>query len=49
MSKKTPMTPAAAARIQGATARQNGGKVEANTFPARAQKTAAKQQAKKSN
>lgn len=43
MSKKSPMTPEAAARIQRAEAIKNGGKTEAETFPARAQRAAAKQ------
>lgn len=42
MSKKTPMTPAAAARIQSATAKQTGGQVPKGSFPAKAQKAAAK-------
>lgn len=49
MSKKTPMTTDAAARIQSAEALNNDGKVNAGTFPARAQKAAAKQQPKKPN
>lgn len=49
MSKKTPMTPVAAARIQRSEALRYGGKVEADTFTARAQKAAAKQQPKKPN
>jgi hypothetical protein len=40
-SAPTPMTAAAASRIQGATARQNGGQVARNSFAARAQRTAA--------
>ncbi|MFV3412998.1 hypothetical protein ACNFH8_12125 [Pseudomonas sp. NY15436] len=44
MAKKTPMTPAAAARIQRAEALKHGGKVTADSFPARAQKAAAQQQ-----
>lgn len=36
------MTPKAAARIQGATAKQNGGKVSKGSFAAKAQKAAAK-------
>jgi hypothetical protein len=40
-SAPTPMTAAAASRIQGATARQNGGQVARNTFAARAQRAAA--------
>lgn len=43
MSKqKTPMTPAAAARIQSATAKQTGGQIPKGSFPAKAQKAAAK-------
>jgi len=47
MSKKnaahaTPMTTSAAARIQGAGAKVNGGKVTSKSFPARAQRAAAK-------
>lgn len=49
MSKKSPMTPEAAARIQRAEAIKNGGITEADTFPARAQKAAAKQHPKKPN
>ena len=41
---KTPMTPAAASRIQSATARQSGGHVSKSTFAARAQRTAARAQ-----
>jgi hypothetical protein len=40
-SAPKPMTAAAASRIQGATARQNGGQVARNTFAARAQRAAA--------
>ncbi len=44
MSKpsKTPMTTKAAARIQGAEARQNGGQVNKGGFAPRAQRGAAK-------
>jgi len=43
MSKqKTPMTPAAAARIQSATAKQTGGQTLKGSFPAKAQSAAAK-------
>ncbi|MCH8497640.1 MAG: hypothetical protein LAT63_04145 [Marinobacter sp.] len=43
MSKaKTPMTPAAAARIQSATAKQNGGKTPKGSFAAKAQSSAAR-------
>lgn len=38
----TPMTTAAAARIQGATARSHGGAVSKGSFAARAQSVAAK-------
>lgn len=38
---KTPMTPAAAARIQSATAKANGGKVASGSFAAKAQSAAA--------
>jgi len=38
----TPMTPAAAARIQSATARASGGQVAKSSFAARAQSAAAK-------
>lgn len=38
----SPMTPAAASRIQGATAKGNGGGVAKGSFPARAQSAAAK-------
>lgn len=40
-STPTPMTAAAAARIQAATARGNDGKVQSGSFAARAQKAAA--------
>ncbi len=49
MSKTTPMTPDAAARIQRANALNNDGKVNVGTFPAWAQKAVAKQQTKKPN
>lgn len=39
---RTPMTPSAAARIQGATARTTGGKVAKGSFAARAQSAAAR-------
>lgn len=43
MSKsKTPMTNTAAARIQGAQAKANGGQVAKGSFAARAQRAAAK-------
>ena len=38
----TPMTPAAASRIQSATAKSNGGQVSSNSFASRAQSAAAK-------
>ncbi|MFT5706018.1 MAG: hypothetical protein ACI9ES_000289 [Oceanospirillaceae bacterium] len=43
MSKsKTPMTPTAASRIQGAAAKSNGGQVTKGSFAAKAQSVAAK-------
>ena len=39
---KGKMTPKAAARIQGATAKKGGGKVSKGSFPSRAQRAAAK-------
>ncbi|MDQ5898782.1 MAG: hypothetical protein QG612_2868 [Pseudomonadota bacterium] len=39
--KATPMTTEAAARIQSANARQNGGQVARDSFAARAQRAAA--------
>ncbi|MDR0666071.1 MAG: hypothetical protein LBF71_01530 [Campylobacteraceae bacterium] len=39
---KTKMTQKSASRIQAATAKQNGGKVEKGSFAAKAQKAAAK-------
>lgn len=47
MSKKTAMTPKAAARIQSANAKVNGGRVAKGSFPARAQKAVAKNVSKK--
>ncbi len=41
MAKSTPMTKAAASRIQSATAK-SGGNTSKGSFPARAQSTAAK-------
>jgi len=41
MKKSKPMTSDAAARIQSAAARQNGGKVSKSSFAARAQRAAA--------
>lgn len=41
-TKATPMTAKAASRIQGATARGNGGNVAKGSFTARAQAAAAK-------
>tara|TARA_Y100000588_G_scaffold263510_2_gene278197 strand:- start:3591 stop:3743 length:153 start_codon:yes stop_codon:yes gene_type:complete len=41
-SKSTPMTPSAAARIQGAQAKANGGQVAKGSFAPRAQSAAAK-------
>ncbi|PHQ15124.1 hypothetical protein [Marinobacter profundi] len=47
MSKtKTPMTPAAAARIQSATAKANGGKTPKGSFAAKAQSVASKNSTK---
>ncbi|MES2189772.1 MAG: hypothetical protein V4454_06585 [Pseudomonadota bacterium] len=43
-SKSTPMTSQAAARIQSATAKANGGQVNAGTFAAHAQSAAATNQ-----
>lgn len=43
MSKSSKMTTKAAARIQSATAKNNGGKVSKNSFAARAQSTTSKQ------
>ena len=42
MSKGQKMSGSAAARIQGATAKSNGGAVPSNSFAARAQAAAAK-------
>lgn len=44
VSKSTPMTAPAAARIQSATAKANGGQVPAGSFAARAQRGAATNQ-----
>ena len=41
MSKKTPITPKSASRIQSATAKQNGGTVPKGSFASRAQAAAA--------
>lgn len=41
-AKSTPMTPAAAARIQSAQAKANGGQVAKGSFGARAQSAASK-------
>lgn len=46
MAKQTPMTKSAAARIQSATAKQNGGQTSKGSFPARAQSTADKSSVK---
>jgi len=43
---KTPMTSKAAARIQSATAKANGGKVAKGSFASRAQRAAAKNSSK---
>lgn len=40
MSKNNMMTPSAAARIQSATAKANGGQIPSNSFAARAQSSA---------
>lgn len=45
---KKPMTPAAAARIQSATAKKTGGKTPKGSFPAKAQKAASKNSEKES-
>ncbi|MBN8239885.1 hypothetical protein JF541_12045 [Marinobacter hydrocarbonoclasticus] len=46
MSKaKTPMSPAAAARIQSATAKQHGGNTPKGSFAAKAQSAAARNMA----
>ncbi|MCX7743731.1 MAG: hypothetical protein N2167_04110 [Flavobacteriales bacterium] len=42
MSKNKKMTPEAAARIQSATCKKNGGITPKNSFAARAQRAAAK-------
>lgn len=42
--KSTPMTTQAAARIQSATAKANGGQVHAGSFASRAQRSAATNQ-----
>ncbi|QDF76223.1 MULTISPECIES: hypothetical protein [Shewanella] len=41
-TNKTPMTPAAAARIQSSTAKQGSGNVAKGSFAAKAQSAAAK-------
>jgi hypothetical protein len=46
-SAPVPMTAVAASRIQGATARQNGGQVARGSFAARAQRSAASKGGKK--
>ena len=43
---KTPMSPAAAARIQSTVAKQHGGSVPKGSFAAKAQSAAAKNMAK---
>ncbi|MBO2568875.1 hypothetical protein KJI95_10050 [Shewanella sp. JM162201] len=43
-NNKTPMTPAAAARIQSGTAKQGNGQVAKGSFAARAQSAAATNQ-----
>lgn len=47
MSKKTPMTPEAAARIHSAEAMKNAGKVSPGSFTSRVQKAVAEQNPKK--
>ena len=47
MGKTSKMSSAAAARIQGATAKNNGGKVSKNSFAARAQSAGAKNSGEK--
>jgi len=42
MAKQTPMTKAAAVRIQSANAKNNGGQTPKGSFPARAQSVASK-------
>ena len=42
MSKKTPMNPKSASRIQSTTAKQNGGSVSKGSFASRAQAAAAR-------
>lgn len=42
---KTPMSPAAAARIQSSTAKQNGGCIPKGSFAAKAQSAAARNMA----
>lgn len=42
MVKQTPMTKSAAARIQSANAKNNGGQTSKGSFPARAQSSADK-------
>lgn len=46
MAKQTPMTKSAAARIQSANAKTNGGQTSKGSFPARAQSGAAKNSSK---
>lgn len=48
-SSKIPMTKTAAARIQSAEAKANGGKVSKNGFAARAQSAAARNVSKRNN
>lgn len=47
MAKQTPMTKAASARIQSATAKQNGGQTSKGSFGARAQSRADKNSSNK--
>lgn len=46
MAKQTPMTKSAAARIQSANAKNNGGQTSKGSFPARAQAAASKNSTK---
>lgn len=46
MAKQTPMTKAASARIQSATAKQNGGQTPKGSFGSRAQSASAKNSSK---
>nr|WP_165375130.1 hypothetical protein [Malaciobacter halophilus] len=46
MAKQTPMTKSAAARIQSANAKRNGGQTSKGSFPSKAQATATKNSSK---